>query len=143
MIFISEIIISLVTNALDELGCFFAKKLVLWRTIALRKKCLFSELFWSVFSRISPYSVRMRENADQNNSEYGQFPHSVARNVNAKISQFSHFFSNLSFHGHWRFTGKQGKRRHHIYSSLPFPRAHKFSNIYLKFCIWDDELVFL
>ena len=39
------------------------------------------ELFWSIFSRIwaeyeeirsiSPYSVQMRENADQNNSEYG------------------------------------------------------------------------
>ena len=26
--------------------------------------------------RISPYSVRMRENADQNNSEYGHFSHS-------------------------------------------------------------------
>ena len=26
--------------------------------------------------RVSPYSVRMRENADQNNSEYGQFSRS-------------------------------------------------------------------
>ena len=44
---------------------------------------LYSELFWSGFFRIwiehgdilriSPYSVRMRENADQNNSEYGTF----------------------------------------------------------------------
>ena len=52
----------------------------------LREKCLFSELFWSAFSRIrteygeifciSPYSVRMRENADQNNSEYGHFSRS-------------------------------------------------------------------
>ena len=32
-----------------------------------REKCL----------RISPYSVRMRENADQNNSEYWQFLRSV------------------------------------------------------------------
>ena len=49
----------------------------------LRKKCPYSELLWSAFSRIrtecgeilriSPYSVRMRENADQNNSEYGHF----------------------------------------------------------------------
>ena len=41
---------------------------------ALREKCPYSELFWSVFShirteyreilRISPYSVRMRENTD-------------------------------------------------------------------------------
>ena len=46
--------------------------------VILRKKCLYSELFWSVFSRIrtdygeiqsiSPYSERMRENTDQNNS---------------------------------------------------------------------------
>ena len=50
------------------------------------KKCPYSELFWSVFSRIrtkykeirstSPYSARMRENADQNNSEYGHFSRS-------------------------------------------------------------------
>ena len=49
----------------------------------LNKKCPYSELFWSAFSRIrteygeirsiSPYSVQMRENADQNNSEYGHF----------------------------------------------------------------------
>ena len=50
---------------------------------ALRKKCPYSELFWSLFSRIwtkceeirsiSPYSVRTGENADQNNSKYGHF----------------------------------------------------------------------
>ena len=50
---------------------------------SLCEKGFYSELFWSVVSRIrteygeklriSPYSVRMRENADQNNSEYGQF----------------------------------------------------------------------
>ena len=49
----------------------------------LRKKCSYSELFWSVFSRIlteyreilriSPYSARMRENTDQNNSKYCPF----------------------------------------------------------------------
>ena len=49
----------------------------------LREKCPCSELFWSEISRIwaeyrgilriSPYSVQMREYADQNNSEYGHF----------------------------------------------------------------------
>ena len=49
--------------------------------LSLRKYCLYSELFWFAFSRtrteyrtilcISPYSVQMRENANQNNSEYG------------------------------------------------------------------------
>ena len=57
---------------------------------SLRKKCLYSELFWFVFSRIrteygeirsiSPYSVRMRQNTDQNNSEYGNFLRSVRKN---------------------------------------------------------------
>ena len=56
-------------------------------THELRKKCPNSELFWSAFSRIrteygevrsiSPYSVRMQENADQNNFEYGHFSRSV------------------------------------------------------------------
>ena len=49
--------------------------------VTLRKESYCSELFWSVFSRIrteygeirsiSPYSARMWENTDQNNSEYG------------------------------------------------------------------------
>ena len=53
----------------------------------LREKCSYSGLFWSAFSRIrteygelqiiSPYSVQMRENADQNNPEYGHFLGSV------------------------------------------------------------------
>ena len=47
----------------------------------MREKRPYSELFWSAFSRIwteygevlriSPYSVQMRENADQINSKYG------------------------------------------------------------------------
>ena len=50
--------------------------------LALRKKCPYSELFWLVFpafgdTNISPYSVRMRENTDQNKSEYGHFLRSV------------------------------------------------------------------
>ena len=50
---------------------------------ALHEKCLYSELFWSSFSRIwteyekipciSPHSVQMRENVDESNSEYGLF----------------------------------------------------------------------
>ena len=48
--------------------------------MSLREKCPYSELFWSVFScirtengeilRIYPYSLRMRENTDRNNSGY-------------------------------------------------------------------------
>ena len=56
--------------------------------MSLRKKCPYWELFWSVFSRIrteygeirsiSLYSVQMRENTDQNNSEKGHFSRSVS-----------------------------------------------------------------
>ena len=69
---------------------YFDKKLYqkcLTMKLSRRKKWPYSELFWSVFShirteygeilRISPYSVRMRENVDQNNSEYGHFSRSV------------------------------------------------------------------
>ena len=55
--------------------------------LTLSEKCPYSDLFWSAFShirteygetlRISLYSFRMRENADQNNSEYGHFLRSV------------------------------------------------------------------
>ena len=50
---------------------------------SLGEKCPYLELFWSAVSRIrteygeirsiSPHSIRMRENADQNNSEYERF----------------------------------------------------------------------
>ena len=56
-------------------------------SIPLREKSPHSRLFWSVFSRIwteyrkilriSPYSVRMRENTDRNKSKYGSFLRSV------------------------------------------------------------------
>ena len=58
--------------------------------LSLCEKCQYSEFFWSVFSRIqteyeeirsiSPYSVQMRENKDQNNSEHGYFSHSDGSN---------------------------------------------------------------
>ena len=58
--------------------------------VSLRKKCPYSELFWSLFYHIwteygeirsiFPYSVRIWENTDQNNSEYGHFSRSVYLN---------------------------------------------------------------
>ena len=65
----------------------------IWESNTLGKKCPYSELFWSAFSRIrilnmerylpiSLYSVRMWENVDQNNSEYGHF----SRNDTSDIS---------------------------------------------------------
>ena len=53
------------------------------RNDPLRKKCTYSEFFWSVFFRIwteygnllynSLYSPRMRENTVQKNPEYGHY----------------------------------------------------------------------
>ena len=42
----------------------------------LRKRCPYSEFFWSSYSRIWSkylYSVQMRENTEQKNSEHGHF----------------------------------------------------------------------
>ena len=48
----------------------------------LREKCPHLELFWSAFSRIwTEYGEicrQMRENVDQNNSEYGHFLRSAS-----------------------------------------------------------------
>ena len=70
----------------ESTNCFLISSLLSLLIFALRKKCSYSELFWSVFSHtrtecgeilcISPYSVRMLENTYQNNSEYGHFLHS-------------------------------------------------------------------
>ena len=59
---------------------------------SLRKKCPYSESFWSVSSRIrteygeilriSPRSIRMRENMDQKNSKYENFLRSELVSLN-------------------------------------------------------------
>ena len=72
----------------------------------LGEKCPYSELFWSVFSRnraecgeirnISPYSLQMRENTDQNNSEYRHFLHSdKQRDFCKNYREQLKIFSNL------------------------------------------------
>ena len=55
--------------------------------LALREKCPYSKLFWSLYSRIlriCPYVVRTQENTDQNNSEYGHFSGSVIKSTLCK-----------------------------------------------------------
>ena len=84
--------------------------------LTLRKKSPYSEIFWSVFSHIrtnygeirtiSPYSVRMRENADQKYSEYGHSSRiisscdkqSSAKRYNLKEHQRLPFWSMGSFY---------------------------------------------
>ena len=58
-----------------------------WEPGIKKRRCPYSELLFSVLSRIrteygeirsiSLYLVQMRENTDQNNSEYGHFSRSV------------------------------------------------------------------
>ena len=77
-------------------GFRFVRQSIVSSPFPLREKCPYSESFCSVFSRIrtenreilriSPYSVQMRGNTDQSNSEYGHFLGSVqdgCRNVNS------------------------------------------------------------
>ena len=78
----------------------------------LREKCPYSELFWSTFSRIrteqgeivriSPYLVQMRENADQNNSEYGHFIRSASF---FQLRQHV-YIAQLSLGNIWNFRSK-------------------------------------
>ena len=76
---------------------------------ALRKKCPYSELFWSAFSgirteygeilSISPYSVRMREKAGQNNTEYGHFSGSDDDDDDKKIQCEEEQYTDLGEKG--------------------------------------------
>ena len=62
-------------------------------------------VFWSVFSRIrteygeilriSPYSVRMRENADQNYSEYGHILRSAGSNYRRLLQIYEQKFDRI------------------------------------------------
>ena len=73
------------------------------RTLTLPKKCPYSEFFWSVFSRIrTEYggilrdTARIRENADQKNSEYGHFSRSVKKRCLLLLSNYPPFFYYLT-----------------------------------------------
>ena len=71
-------------------SCNIDKYFPHFSNFSLREKCPYLELFWSVFSRIrtkygeirniSPYSVPMRGNTEQNSSEYGHFLRSDCSN---------------------------------------------------------------
>ena len=63
------------------------QRLFVW--VSLREKCPYSELFWSVFSRIWTEYGEMRENVDQNNSEYGHFLCSVLQSCKTVKNSFS------------------------------------------------------
>ena len=68
-----------------------------WWEDTLHRICPHSKLFWPTFSRIwteygeirSPYSVRIWENADKNNSEYTYFSRSEYTHFSR--SEYTHF----------------------------------------------------
>ena len=86
--YLMELFVKIITSLFSEKSSslMFDRVLNMLLLIA-HEKCPYSEFFWSVFSRIrteygeilriSPYSVRMRENRDQKNSENGHFSCSV------------------------------------------------------------------
>ena len=82
---------------------------------SLRENCPSSEFFWSVFSRIrteygeilriSPYSVRMQENTDQKNSEYGHFSRSGSLIRNCVLRLLSSLFISFIWkENYWYLT---------------------------------------
>ena len=101
------------------------------RLIALRKKCPFSGLFWSTFSRIQteygeifcifPYSVRTRENTDQNNPENEHFLRSATFLLNNCWNQDSLVSCNTNLVQIWR--NKNDKVLLYLFS---FPKINCF-----------------
>ena len=79
---IQEVVIGSLTVA-ESIYLFVVKTYQKWSVShhkmllsKVHEKCPYSEFFWPVSSRmrsISPYSVQMRKNMNQKNSEYGHF----------------------------------------------------------------------
>ena len=103
----------------SEYGQFLGSVNGLTLLLTLRKRCLYLELFWSAFSRvwteyedirsISPYSVRMRENADQYNSKYRHLLRSVDESVNPFTLRENCPYSELSWSTFSRFRTEYGE----------------------------------
>ena len=53
------------------------------------------------------------------------------------------FLSGFSFTDTGNSQDSRGREGTIFYSSLPLPPAHKYSDIYLQLCTWDDYNIFL
>ena len=53
------------------------------------------------------------------------------------------FLSGFSFTDTDDLQDSKGREGTIFYSTLPFPPAHKHSDIYLQLCMWDDYHIFL
>ena len=85
----------------------------------LPKKCPYSELFWPKFSRIrteheeiwsiSPYSARIRGNADQNNSEYGYFY--AVNHIYSEIFHSVSIYRSMVYRSKFRVSRDRGQKK--------------------------------
>ena len=113
------------------------------RSNTLRKRCPNSKLFWSTLLRISPYSVRMWENTDQNNSEYGHFLRSDSQYMtllfhvapDGRIIEIKHNLEKIEIHRAYQcyniLRGSFSKKRlntqqHSIHKNNQFQSKIKF-----------------
>ena len=67
-------------NVIQAFGNLAPREVFVFGVILGRIQTAYKEIL-----HISPYSVRMREKADQNNSEYGQFLRSVSVSISRKV----------------------------------------------------------
>ena len=90
----------------------------------LHEKFPYSELFRSVFPCIrnkyweirciSQYSVRMRENADRNNSEYGHFSRSARHDLEAQRFWMSNWIEDWT---NWKDSSRQNIKNKQLRNS--------------------------
>ena len=98
---------------------------------SLREKCPYLELFWSRFSRIwtehgevlriALYSVRIRENGDQKNSEYRHFTNFVL--VSCFHFHYCFWIPKEKVKGYLKFWRKKGHSSCFFWNIMEFSRA--------------------
>ena len=84
----------------------------------LRKKCPYSELFWTL------YSIQMWENADRNNSEYGHFSRSGNLYQNTSLLATALKFVQLD---QFNDQFNQCNRFKHLFTLCKIPKFHLIS----------------
>ena len=82
-----------------------SQKGFIFQYLILRERCPYLEFFWSVFShiwteygdilRISPYSIRIRENKDHQNFEYEHILPSVTDPSLDLLCKLSKYFGSF------------------------------------------------
>ena len=53
------------------------------------------------------------------------------------------YFMSVFFYRHSQFTGQKEREGDNFCSSVQFPLAHEYSEIYFQLCMWDDYHAFL